>query len=49
MGQLAAVLLGLYEEGVPFLRVFVQASYLSKLMGAIHCLPIVIWSPAVEK
>lgn len=26
-----------------------QFSYLSKLMGAIHCLPIIIWSPAVEK
>lgn len=26
-----------------------EFSYLSKLMGTIHRLPIIIWAPAVEK
>jgi hypothetical protein len=26
-----------------------QFSYLSKLVGAVHCLPIIVWAPAVEK
>lgn len=41
--------LNLNEEGIPGLAIFTQFSYLSKLVGAIHCLPIIIWSPAVEK
>ena len=42
------VVLGPEWRGCPR-SIFMHFTYLSKLMGAIHCLPDIIWSPAVEK
>ena len=30
-------------------KVSMVPSYLAQLVGAIHCLPVIIWSPAVER
>jgi hypothetical protein len=41
-------LLKLSKEGPKGSPVFMLLSYLSELMRTIHCLPIIIWAPAVE-